>query len=253
MLSYENLIVEKLTYQAQVMKNLEDWNHCYKYIEEAIKAKKEDVSNFQLILFEDSVLKILSEKLSNYEYTKQLGQKERKNKGSLLVYVLDELKNSEIREIFELCEKILKMIENVFLKKKDLMDYHKSYLDKMRGDLYLIQDIIAKDSEKTNKQNSSINKDYSTLSLSFYKSCYQDYFENEKCFCLKGCQLSLRVGITYSWVLSKIIKDKNKSVELLSKLNDLNKDDLTLDINEYSQYFDNKSLIDLITKDLLNN
>ena len=47
MTTQENIASHKFTYMAQICAKIEQWEDCFKYIEEAVKIKKEDISNFQ--------------------------------------------------------------------------------------------------------------------------------------------------------------------------------------------------------------
>lgn len=223
MSSYDNILVDKLTYQAQISAKLEMWTEAYKYIDELTKAKKEDLTNFQLTLYENCCIQMLKMKYKKLEEIKILEKQETRNKDSMLVYIIEDLKTSIKNEITEFCEKTIKSIDGVLLKKTDLRDYHKAYYNKMRGDFYLYQEIIKVEMKSKAKQSSSgLIQEKDTVSLidAYYKTAYDAFFVGEKRLYERGCMFCLRVILAYCFFLKAFNRKSYDYNDLLKKFSD---------------------------------
>lgn len=232
MSSNENLVVNKLIYQAQICESLKNLEDCYKYIEESIKLKKEEISNFQVLLFEDSAKNVLEKKIKKILYTESL-EEEDNSKDSKMIYVLKDILVESKKEVIEFCDKIVKFIDSVMLKKPHLKEFHKYYYGKLKADFilhhHLIEDNQVKESLNLNKeinssgnfntQNLSKNRntDYLLQAYGFYKSSYDEY-EKQNLF-LPGCILSTRLICSYCYFINKYknisMNDKNDPLNIL--------------------------------------
>lgn len=240
MSSNENLVVNKLIYQAQICESLNNWEDCFKLIEESIKMKKEEISNFQVLIYEDSAKKILEKKLKKILYTETLEEEDSSN-DSKMIYVLKDILVEAKRDIIEFCDKIVKFIDSVMLKKPHLKEFHKFYYSKLKADFILHHHLLEDNSIK-DSLNLNLNKEINTSSNNFntnnltknsntnlllqayglYKSSY-DEFEKQKLF-LTGCILTTRLISSYCCFIHKYqticMNDKNNPIEILETYSD---------------------------------
>ena len=125
---------EKLLYLARVTEQAERHEETIKYMEEIVKLKKEDLNVEERNLLSAAYKNCVSSRRSAWRSIYGIELKE-KNNNSKYLNLVSELKNNLEKELYDLCERMLKLIDNFLLRKATSVESKVFYL-KMKGDYY---------------------------------------------------------------------------------------------------------------------
>lgn len=126
---------EKLLYLARITEQAERHEETIKYMEEIVKTKVNDLTIEERNLLSAAYKNCVSSRRSAWRSIYGIEVKEKTN-NSKYVHLVTDLKNLLEKELSDLCEKMLLLIDNFLLKKKDLSAESKVFYFKMKGDYY---------------------------------------------------------------------------------------------------------------------
>ena len=125
---------EKLLYLARITEQAERHEETIKYMEEIVKIKKEDLNIEERNLLSAAYKNCVSSRRSAWRSIYGIEIKE-KNNSSKYLGLVTELKNILEKELGDLCERMLRLIDQYLLKKTTSTESKVFYL-KMKGDYY---------------------------------------------------------------------------------------------------------------------
>jgi 14-3-3 protein epsilon len=125
---------EKLLYLARVTEQAERHEETIKYMEEITKTKQEDLTIEERNLLSAAYKNCVSSRRSAWRSIYGIEVKEKTNNSKYL-YLVTDLKTLLEKELSDLCERMLKLIDNHLLKKQTSSESKVFYL-KMKGDYY---------------------------------------------------------------------------------------------------------------------
>jgi len=125
---------DKLIYLARVTEQAERHDETIKYMEEIVKIKNEDLNIEERNLLSSAYKNCVSSRRSAWRSIYSVELKE-KNNNSKYVNLVTDLKNLLEKELFNLCERMLNLIDNHLLTKATSPESKVFYL-KMKGDYY---------------------------------------------------------------------------------------------------------------------
>jgi len=125
---------EKLLYLARITEQAERHEETIKYMEEIVKVKKEDLNIEERNLLSAAYKNCVSSRRSAWRSIYGIEIKE-KNNNSKYLNLVSELKVLLEKELSDLCERMLKLIDNYLLKKTTSTESKVFYL-KMKGDYF---------------------------------------------------------------------------------------------------------------------
>jgi len=125
---------EKLLFQARVSEQAERHEQTIRYMEEVVKVKKDDLNIEERNLLSAAYKNSVSSRRSAWRSIYAVEVKE-KNLNSKYVGLVTDLKNLLEKELSDLCERMLKLIDNHLIKKATSSESIVFYL-KMKGDYY---------------------------------------------------------------------------------------------------------------------
>jgi 14-3-3 protein epsilon len=125
---------EKLLYLARITEQAERHDETIKYMEEVVKMKKEDLTIEERNLLSAAYKNCVSSRRSAWRSIYGIEIKEKNNNSKHLGLVSD-LKTILEKELTELCQRMLNLIDNYLLKKTIPVESKVFYL-KMKGDYY---------------------------------------------------------------------------------------------------------------------
>jgi len=125
---------ERLLYLARVTEQAERHEQTIKYMEEVVKVKKDDLNIEERNLLSAAYKNCVSSRRSAWRSIYAVEVKE-KNNNYKYVGLVTDLKNLLEKELSDLCERMLKLIDNFLLKKATSSESIVFYL-KMKGDYY---------------------------------------------------------------------------------------------------------------------
>jgi 14-3-3 protein epsilon len=127
-------LYEKNLYLARVTEQSERYEETIKYMEEIVKNKKEDLSIEERNLLSAAYKNCVSSRRSAWRSIYSIEVKEKANNSKYLHLVTD-LKNLLEKELMDLCDRMLKLIDNFLLKKANNPE-SKVFFLKMKGDYF---------------------------------------------------------------------------------------------------------------------
>jgi 14-3-3 protein epsilon len=125
---------EKLLYLARITEQAERHDETIKYMEEVVKMKKEDLTIEERNLLSAAYKNCVSSRRSAWRSIYGIEIKEKNNNSKHLGLVSD-LKTILEKELTELCQRMLNLIDNFLLKRTIPVESKVFYL-KMKGDYY---------------------------------------------------------------------------------------------------------------------
>lgn len=125
---------EKLLYLARITEQAERHEETIKYMEDIVKVKKDDLNIEERNLLSAAYKNCVSSRRSAWRSIYGIEIKEKNNNSKYLPLVSD-LKTLLEKELSDLCERMLKLIDNHLLKKPISTESKVFYL-KMKGDYY---------------------------------------------------------------------------------------------------------------------
>jgi 14-3-3 protein epsilon len=125
---------EKNLYLARITEQAERFDETIKYMEEIVKNKKDDLTIDERNLLSAAYKNCVSSRRSAWRSIYAIEQKEKANNSKYLGLVT-ELKSLLEKELSELCEKMLKLIDDYLIKKATSAE-SKVFYWKMKGDYY---------------------------------------------------------------------------------------------------------------------
>lgn len=125
---------DKLIYLARVTEQAERHDETIKYMEDIVKIKKEDLNIEERNLLSSAYKNCVSSRRSAWRSIYSVEMKE-KNNNSKYVHLVTDLKNLLEKELFDLCERMLNLIDNHLLSKTTSPESKVFYL-KMKGDYF---------------------------------------------------------------------------------------------------------------------
>jgi 14-3-3 protein epsilon len=127
-------VYDKNLYLAKVTEQSERYEETIKYMEEIVKNKKEDLTVEERNLLSAAYKNCVSSRRSAWRSIYGIEVKEKTNNSKYLHLVTD-LKTNLEKELADLCERMLKLIDNHLVKKAGSAESKVFYL-KMKGDYY---------------------------------------------------------------------------------------------------------------------
>lgn len=125
---------EKNLYLARITEQAERYNETIQYMEEIVKHKKDDLTTEERNLLSSAYKNCISSRRSAWRSIFGIETKE-KSANSKYLHLVNDLKLLLEKELTELCEKMLKLIDEHLLKKSTSSDSIVFYM-KMKGDYY---------------------------------------------------------------------------------------------------------------------
>ncbi len=127
-------VYEKNLYLARVTEQSERYEETIKYMEEIVKNKKDDLSIEERNLLSAAYKNCVSSRRSAWRSIYSIEVKEKTNNSKYL-HLVTELKNLLEKELADLCDRMLKLIDNHLLKNATNAE-SKVFFLKMKGDYY---------------------------------------------------------------------------------------------------------------------
>jgi 14-3-3 protein epsilon len=146
---------EKLLYLARITEQAERHEETIKYMEEIVKIKKDDLNIEERNLLSAAYKNCVSSRRSAWRSIYGIEIKEKNNNSKYLNLVTD-LKNKLEKELADLCDRMLKLIDNFLLKKTTSTESKVFYL-KMKGDYYRYLAEFTSGEKHNQVANSSLN------------------------------------------------------------------------------------------------
>jgi 14-3-3 protein epsilon len=146
---------EKLLYLARITEQAERHEETIKYMEEIVKIKKEDLNIEERNLLSAAYKNCVSSRRSAWRSIYGIEIKE-KNNNSKYINLVSDLKNNLEKELTDLCDRMLKLIDNFLLKKTSSTESKVFYL-KMKGDYYRYLAEFTSGEKHNQVANSSLN------------------------------------------------------------------------------------------------
>jgi 14-3-3 protein epsilon len=125
---------EKLLYLARVTEQAERHEETIKYMEDIVKVKKDDLNIEERNLLSAAYKNCVSSRRSAWRSIYAVEAKEKSNNSKYL-HLVTELKNLLEKELNDLCDRMLNLIDNHLLKKANSSESKVFYL-KMKGDYF---------------------------------------------------------------------------------------------------------------------
>jgi 14-3-3 protein epsilon len=125
---------EKNLYLARVTEQSERYDETIKYMEDIVKNKKDDLTIEERNLLSAAYKNCVSSRRSAWRSIYGIEVKERTNNSKYL-HLVTELKTTLEKELADLCDRMLKLIDNHLVKKASSAESKVFYL-KMKGDYY---------------------------------------------------------------------------------------------------------------------
>ena len=125
---------EKLISLARITEQAERHEETIKYMEQIIKDKKEDLTIEERNILSSAYKSCVSSRRNAWRSIYGVEVKERANNSKFLNLVTD-LKSTIENELYELCDRVLKLIDEYLLKRAS-SDESKVFYLKMKGDYY---------------------------------------------------------------------------------------------------------------------
>jgi len=223
---------EKLLYLARVTEQAERHDETIKYMEEIAKIKKEDLNIEERNLLSSAYKNCVSSRRSAWRSIYSIEMKENNN-NSKYVHLVTDLKNLLEKELFDLCERMLALIENHLLNKATSSESKVFYL-KMKGDYYrYLAEFTSGD-----KHNQVAN-----LSLNAYKSA------NELSSSL-ACTNPIRLGLALNFSVFhyEVMNDPAAACEIAN--NAFQEAIQQLEKIEDDQYKDSTTILQLLKENI---
>lgn len=210
---------ERLIYQSMVAESIGEYEDSYKYLEDLIKSKKEDISSSAVILLENVAKIIVKSKQKSYSAAISSKKLENSLGNVKLDHLLHELITSLYKETLTSIDKTIKLIDNYLLKKSSLSDIHKNYYLKIKGDLLVIQEELTNDFLKADLSGANLEvkeKESNIMKTAeaIFDQIFSEFFVKKKLY-TRGDSMS--VNITYSYAYFQVfhgIKLENRSQAL---------------------------------------
>mgnify|MGYP003293209547 CR=1 FL=1 len=149
---------DRLIYLARITEQAERDDETIKYMEEIVKTKKEDLTLEERNILSNAYKKCVSARRSAWRSIYGIEVKEKTNNSKFLSLVTD-LKELLEKELSDLCQNMLSLIDTHLLK-KSTSDESKVYYMKLKGDYYRYLAEF-----KTDKEH----KEVATESMNAYK------------------------------------------------------------------------------------
>jgi 14-3-3 protein epsilon len=146
---------EKLLYLARITEQAERHEETIKYMEEIVKVKKDDLNIEERNLLSAAYKNCVSSRRSAWRSIYAIEVKE-KNNNSKYINLVTDLKNLLEKELSDLCERMLRLIDNFLLKKATSSESRVFYL-KMKGDYYRYLAEFTSGDKHNEVANSSLN------------------------------------------------------------------------------------------------
>ena len=184
---------EKLLFQARVTEQAERHEQTIRYMEEIVKVKKDDLNIEERNLLSAAYKNSVSSRRSAWRSIYAVEVKE-KNISSKYTGLVTDLKNLLEKELSDLCERMLRLIDNYLIKKATSSESIVFYL-KMKGDYYRYL------AEFTSGDR---HNEVAQLSLSSYKEA-NDLSSNLACTNPIKLGLALNFSVFYYEVLNDAV------------------------------------------------
>jgi len=146
---------EKLLYLARITEQAERHDETIKYMEDIVKLKKEDLNIEERNLLSAAYKNCVSSRRSAWRSIYGIEIKE-KNNNSKYVNLVSDLKEVLEKELTDLCDRMLTLIDNYLLKKNTSTESKVFYL-KMKGDYYRYLAEFSSGDKHAQVANSSLN------------------------------------------------------------------------------------------------
>lgn len=127
-------LYEKNLYLARITEQAERYNETIQYMEEIVKNKKDDLTTEERNLLSSAYKNCISSRRSAWRSIFGIETKE-KSQNSKYLHLVNDLKMLLEKELTDLCEKMLKLIDEHLLKKSTSSDSIVFYM-KMKGDYF---------------------------------------------------------------------------------------------------------------------
>ena len=127
-------LYEKNLYLARITEQAERYNETIQYMEEIVKHKKDDLTTEERNLLSSAYKNCISSRRSAWRSIFGIETKE-KSANSKYLHLVNDLKLLLEKELTDLCEKMLKLIDEHLLKKSTSSDSIVFYM-KMKGDYF---------------------------------------------------------------------------------------------------------------------
>ncbi len=125
---------EKNLYLARITEQAERYEETIKYMEEIVKYKKDDLTTEERNLLSAAYKNCVSSRRSAWRSVFGIETKER-SANSKYLHLVNDLKTLLEKELTDLCEKMLKLIDDFLIKKSTSAESIVFYM-KMKGDYY---------------------------------------------------------------------------------------------------------------------
>ena len=125
---------EKLISLARITEQAERHEETIKYMEKIIEQKKEDLTIEERNILSSAYKSCVSSRRNAWRSIYSVEVKERTN-GSKFLKLVGDLKKTIETELYELCDRVLKLIDDYLLKRAS-SDESKVFYLKMKGDYY---------------------------------------------------------------------------------------------------------------------
>jgi 14-3-3 protein epsilon len=160
---------EKLLYLARITEQAERHEETIKYMEEIVKIKKDDLNIEERNLLSAAYKNCVSSRRSAWRSIYGIEIKE-KNINSKYLNLVTDLKVLLEKELNDLCDRMLKLIDN-YLLKKTTTDESKVFYLKMKGDYYRYLAEFSSGEKHGQVANSSLNSYKEANDLSSQLAC----------------------------------------------------------------------------------
>lgn len=160
---------EKNLYLARITEQAERFDETIKYMEEIVKNKKEDLTIEERNLLSAAYKNCVSSRRSAWRSIYGIEVKEKTN-NSKYIHLVSDLKELLEKELNDLCEKMLKLIDNYLIKKASSAE-SKVFYWKMKGDYYRYLAEFSSGDKHNQVANSSLESYKQAKELSSQLSC----------------------------------------------------------------------------------
>jgi 14-3-3 protein epsilon len=165
----ESEVYEKSLYLARITEQAERHEETIKHMEDIVKTKKEDLTIEERNLLSAAYKNCVSSRRSAWRSIFGIEVKEKTNNSKYLNLVTD-LKNLLEKELADLCDRMLKLIDNHLIKKATSSESKVFYL-KMKGDYYRYLAEFTSGDKHNTVANSSLNSYKEANELSSELAC----------------------------------------------------------------------------------
>ena len=146
---------DKLLFLARITEQAERHEETIKYMEEIVKNKKEDLTIEERNILSSAYKNCVSARRSAWRSIYGIEVKEKTN-GSKFLYLVTDLKSVLEKELNDLCNRMIKLIDEYLLKNATETEPKVFYL-KMKGDYYRYLAEILTDEKNKEVANNSMN------------------------------------------------------------------------------------------------